>query len=467
MILAGRFPLGQSNKRIGKDGKPRYTAVYEDARGVRRSAGTFSIKADSDDAWQDAEAKVREGRGPVLVRGQQKFEPYVRETWFPNHRLELRAVENYTYYLEKHIIPWFRAMAMAEIFPSTVREFVTKLQNDEVTPSSIGYCLTILRAIFTTALTDQVVFFHPCAGVSAPTVAKKIRQIITPEQFDLLYAKLTEEEWQLLVETDIESGIRWGELTELRPKDFTIPARKVTVSRVVVELPRKFHPTGGRFLVKEYPKDKEHREVSLSAPLITKIQAFITKRGLGDDDLIFAMPPQENAPRLRVVLDREKLGWTRPNTAGKKYRHGSKSGYSAGKCRCEHCKASYAIYRAERRGSGKDQPRGRRVVDTGGHISRRWFRDNVWLPARDAAKLGDGVKVHSLRHAHASWLLAGGADLATVKERLGHSSILTTQGYIHTLPDDEEDAALGAFDKIRNRKKPTQNAAGRTAGRGA
>jgi integrase len=63
-------------------------------------------------------------------------------------------------------------------------------------------------------------------------------------------------------------------------------------------------------------------------------------------------------------------------------------------------------------------------------------------------------------------LLAGGADLATVKERLGHSSILTTQGYIHTLPDDAEDVALGAFDKIRNRKKAAPSS-GRSAGRGA
>jgi site-specific recombinase XerD len=91
-----------------------------------------------------------------------------------------------------------------------------------------------------------------------------------------------------------------------------------------------------------------------------------------------------------------------------------------------------------------------------GNLPRRWFRDNVWLPARDEAGLGEGVKVHSLRHAHASWLLAGGADLAIVMERLGHGSILTTQKYIHTLPDDEDDVALDAFAKIRNRKSDRQ-----------
>ncbi|MCW2940301.1 MAG: putative Tyrosine recombinase xerD, partial [Actinomycetia bacterium] len=38
-----------------------------------------------------------------------------------------------------------------------------------------------------------------------------------------------------------------------------------------------------------------------------------------------------------------------------------------------------------------------------------------------------------MRHAHASWLLAGGADLQVVKERLGHASISTTEKYLHTL----------------------------------
>jgi hypothetical protein len=42
------------------------------------------------------------------------------------------------------------------------------------------------------------------------------RTIITPEQFDVLYAALPDAEAQLLVETDIESGLRWGELTEFR-----------------------------------------------------------------------------------------------------------------------------------------------------------------------------------------------------------------------------------------------------------
>src|SRR5438270_13104276 len=158
-------------------------------------------------------------------------------------------------------------MAMIEILPSDIREFLVKLENNGVKASTLRYCLTILSAIFTTALNDQLVYLHPCKGVRPPTVAKKIRQIITPEQFDLLYEALEGEAWRLLVEIDIESGLRWGELAELRPKDFNFSTRRITVSRAVVEVTARFHPTGGRFVVKDYPKDAEHRVVSVSVQL--------------------------------------------------------------------------------------------------------------------------------------------------------------------------------------------------------
>ncbi len=59
--------------------------------------------------------------------------------------------------------------------------------------------------------------------------------------------------------------------------------------------------------------------------------------------------------------------------------------------------------------------------------------------------------MHDLRHAHASWLLAGGADLPATMERLGHRQLATTQQYVHTLPDADQ-RALDAFGRIRGWK---------------
>jgi integrase len=104
---------------------------------------------------------------------------------------------------------------------------------------------------------------------------------------------------------------------------------------------------------------------------------------------------------------------------------------------------------AQRRAQGKDNPRTPRLLDTDGHIPNDWFRNQAWNRAVKKAGLERGVRVHDLRHAHASWLLAGGADLQVVKERMGHGSITTTERYLHTLPTADE-TALTALSNIRN-----------------
>jgi len=438
---------------LDRNGRPRYTACYKDLKGKIVSAGTFSSKKEADKAWQRAEAEVGKGRDLNLKRGRQTFRKYVEETWLPNHEVEPTTMQSYYYSIYKHIMPEFGTMRMMDILPEHVRAWLKRMKKNGVSAATIRYNKVVLSAIFTTALHDQVTYVHPCKGVRTPTVPEKPLEIITPEQFDDLYHALPDTNSKLLVETAIETGLRWGELTELRVRDIKLRSRLLTVSRVVVELNPKFHPEGKRFLVKDYPKDREWRRFKLSDRIVDKLQDHIEEAKLGADDLLFVYDPEFSTKRQTGADPApEELGWTEENAKGRRYRHGTLSAYNAAKCRCEHCRRIFAAYRARRRANGKDNPRQPRRRETDGHIPANWFRNQIWKPALKKADLDVKVRIHDLRHAHASWLLAGGADLQIVKERLGHGSISTTERYLHTL-DDADDTALAAFDKIRSRRR--------------
>ena len=90
----------------------------------------------------------------------------------------------------------------------------------------------------------------------------------------------------------------------------------------------------------------------------------------------------------------------------------------------------------------------------GGPVQLDNFRNRAFSRIVAAAGLPDTITLHSLRHTHATQLLAAGVDAKTVSKRLGHSSVaFTLQTYVHVIEEVERGAA-DMMGSIMAGKKP-------------
>ncbi len=308
--------------------------------------------------------------------GEVTFRAYVQDEWLPNKHLEATTRAAYISNLDKHFYPYFGKRPLNKISSSLVQDWVTKVKSDGLAPRSIRKYHTFLASIFARAVRDRILVHNPCAHTEIPKIIARKSRTLTPEEFDKLINALPAHH-HLMVETLIETGMRWGELVALRPRHIDFLRGSLTVEETIIEVAKKHSPTGERYVLKPYPKDNEARTFGVRQDWLTAIAEHLRTRGISRDDLLFA---------------------TRVNTP----------------------------------------------------ISRNTFRTRVWLPAVKASGVDFPVRVHDLRHAHASWLLSGGSDLKSVMERMGHSHIQTTQKYLHALPDADQ-KNLDALDRVTHR----------------
>jgi len=367
-------------KRRTTTGELRYQAHYRDTTGAKRIGGTYSSRREAMQAATRAEHTIEGGSWVDPRSGRITFADYVESVWLPSRHLEVSTMAGYRSYLDRHFLPYFGRRKMTAILPSTVQDWVTSAADSGLSPSSIRKYHVMLHSVFKRAVRDRVLASNPCEGTELPKVIAHKARILTPAEYDQLFAQIPDR-YRLLVMVDIETGLRWGELIALRPRHIDFPRRTITVEQTIVEVSKKHSPTGERMIVKDYPKDDEPRTLRVSQPLLDALAAHIQSTEIRRDELLFTSTGERG----------------------------------------------------------------------GNPISRNTFRTRVWLPALHASGLDFHVRVHDLRHAHASWLLAGGADLETVMERMGHSQIMTTQKYLHTLPD-AQDKALAAFESVRRRE---------------
>lgn len=354
-----------------------YTGCYRDPDGRERSAGSFPSRREALRAAHREEQRVLSGSWHDASQGEITFFDYVEKEWLPHKHLEVTTRASYVSYLNKQFYPAFGKKKLNKISPMVIQDWVTTAYDEGLSPRSIKKYHVFLSSIFRRAVRDRILVYNPCDHTELPKVIARKSRTLTPEEFERLVAAVPQQ-YRLMLETFIETGMRWGELIALRPRHIDFLRRTISVEETIVETSKAHSPTGERFIVKPYPKNNEPRTFGVRQAWLDAIAEHVRVKEIGRDDLLF-------------------------------------------------------------------------TTKVGTPISRNSFRTHVWLPAVKASGVDFPVRVHDLRHAHASWLLAGGSDLKSVMDRMGHHQIQTTQKYLHALPDADQ-KNLDALDRVANRR---------------
>ena len=173
----------------------------------------------------------------------------------------------------------------------------------------------------------------------------------------------------------------------------------------------------------------------------------------------FEVPQARQPQKLPQILSREEVAALIERTANAKHRAILMTAYGAGLRLTEICHLKIADVDSKRMTLRVEQGKGAKDRYTLlsptllEELRRYWrlYRPKHWLfSARDpngpisehtvhrlyhAAKARAGIAkpggIHSLRHAFATHLLEGGADIHTIQRLMGHGHISSTQRYLH------------------------------------
>lgn len=473
--------MGFVRKRRSKTRGTRFLAVAH-LGGKDVSLATYDTFEEATDAWQHAEVQERRRTGgSSLLAGRMLFADLVA-LYMESAQLEASTRKAYTSHCRRHLLPRFGQRPIADLTSAEIGRWMNDQVKAQLSVRTRVATRITLSAILQFAVNNGQLTFNPVRGTRAPskTAMHRRRAVLKPEQWPALRREFNEygPETQLLVDVAIDTGLRFGELTDLRPCHLARAGKPYLRVQTVVTWPGEEFSTNGDVVErKDYTKGGEDRKVDLSEQVAAALHAHIATHRLGPDELIFNFDRlREEHARWRAQREGEKRAafeaeWQaklaaepiseqryvtqRPDGRTRTGQHGRPNTFSLG-CRCAHCTYANTTYARQRRQARRgDQPAARRGPAPKGRpairepwLSPQWFGEVVWRPATARAGL-DWLHVHDLRHAHATWLLAAGVPVRSVQKRLGHKNLATTEIYLGELVDVEDVASfLGTYHEI-------------------
>jgi integrase len=154
--------------------------------------------------------------------------------WIKERALRPRTRDDYEGIFRNHIDPHLGALAVGDIGTATVRQWRAELLDNGMGENRAAKVYRLLRAILNTAVDDGMIKRNPCRIKGADREREAGRPVASVPQVDAL-ADAVPERFRALVLLGAFTGLRWGELVNLRRIDVDLGEGVVEVTRTLTE----------------------------------------------------------------------------------------------------------------------------------------------------------------------------------------------------------------------------------------
>lgn len=408
----------------------KWLGRYRDTEGKLRSAGTYLDKQEAINAAKRAAA--RQEAQSADDHAIMTFHDYFYDKWIDTARIEIKTRTDYESVFRLHIDPLIGTKRLEEITSKDVRSVTRPLvDSDHLTVAHRAK--SVIGSVFNTLIEDEYLSQNPAHGVRLPAPKRNQWRTLDPEDFKKIVEYLPNPGAKFFATFLVGSGLRFGEATALKTEDFDPTSRELHVRRRVSRTNLRHSDDGtSRHIVQEGTKNGKTRVVPLSEALAQELGVYLMMYGIANDEWLFPRRALVQEMPLTVVLGES---WTNGLYA---FTHGTEKAYKQGKCRCNLCVTAHLEHkRQERANEGRAL---RPARDKTGILTwEQWT--TMWKNAVKDAGMTWTPRTHDLRHAHATILLSSGVDIYEVQQRLGHSSISTTEVYLHRVQSMQSKAA--------------------------
>ncbi len=266
--------MGYIASKRGKDGKPRYYAVYKDRGGKRRWEAAGRYKKDAESLLQRRESEVRTGVKPDDIIFSEFADKWLRE--YAAAHVRPRTFEDYKMAVGVHLKPFFGDLTLKEICPEHVDTFKAMKLREGKAPATINKQLVILGSMMKRAVVWRYIRENPVQYVSRVKQTRHEMDYLTPDEIRRLL-EAASPDYVPVFATAVLTGARQGELLALRWGDLDLERR-------VLFIRRTYSPQHG---FNEPKSERGRRAVKVTPVLAEILREHKEKTGGKAGDLMF------------------------------------------------------------------------------------------------------------------------------------------------------------------------------------